>query len=69
MPLVINSLGGGHTYTHTNMHTYRCLHRINFKKQGTHQPQPGLKSEAKNSLSSIIAIYSLSYRIKYEITG
>ena len=36
-PLVINSLGGGHTHTHTNTHTHTHtddLHRINFKKPG-----------------------------------
>ena len=35
MPLVINSLGHGHTLTRT--HTDN-LHRINFKKPGTHRP-------------------------------
>ena len=34
-PLIINSLGSRHTYTHaqthTYMHTYRRLHRNNFK--------------------------------------
>ena len=34
MPLVINSLGGGHTHTHANTHT-NDPHRINFKKPGT----------------------------------
>ena len=39
MPLVINSLGSGHTHTrtHTNTHT-NDPHRINFKKPGA----PGL---------------------------
>ena len=36
--LVINSLGGGHT----NTHTYRCLHRNNFKKPGTCRPAAGM---------------------------
>ena len=46
MPLVINSLGRGHTHTsththtHTNMHT-NDPHRINFKKPGG---APGLKT-------------------------
>ena len=38
-PLVINSLGGGHTHTHTHTHAHTHthtddLHRINFKKPG-----------------------------------
>ena len=38
-PLVINSLGG----VHTNTHTYRCLHRNNFKKPGARRWRtPGL---------------------------
>ena len=40
MPLVINSLRGGHT------HTYRCPHRNNSKKPGmlaTGRHAPGLK--------------------------
>ena len=44
MPLVINSLGRGHT--HTNMHT-DDPHRINFKKPGAlacGRHVPGLKS-------------------------
>ena len=49
MPLVINSLGGGHTHTHTHTHThkhthkhtYRRPHRNNYKKPGAHRP-PGL---------------------------
>ena len=36
MPLVINSLGSGHTLTcpqtYTHIHTYRCLHKGKFKK-------------------------------------
>ena len=31
MPLVINSLGGGHMHTHA----YRCLHRNNSKNQAS----------------------------------
>jgi len=30
MPLVINSLGGGHTHTHTHTH---IVDKSNFKKQ------------------------------------
>ena len=41
MPLVINSLGSGHTQTYT--HTYRRPHKNNFKKPGTCQCMPGLK--------------------------
>ena len=41
MPLVINTLGGGHTNTHT--HTYRHPHRNNLKKPAMRQPHaPGL---------------------------
>ena len=43
MPLVINSLGQGHT--HASTHT-DDPHRINFKKPGARHPQagtPGLK--------------------------
>ena len=42
----INSLRGGHTYTHKHTHTYRLLYRNNFKKPGMHRPSqhvPGLK--------------------------
>ena len=37
MPLVINSLRGGHTHTHTHKHTHTHTddpHKINFKKPG-----------------------------------
>ena len=34
MPLVINSLGGGHTLMQTHTYTYRRLHKSNFKKSG-----------------------------------
>ena len=39
-PLVINSLGGGHTHTSTHTHTYIRLHRNNFKNQARagHRP-------------------------------
>ena len=52
MPLVINSLGGGHTHTntHTHTHAYRRLHRNNFKKPGARRPAagaPGLKTYDK----------------------
>ena len=42
MPLVINSLEGGHThtYTHTNMHT-DIRGQSNFKKPGVHWPVAG----------------------------
>ena len=33
MPLVINSLGGGHTHTYTSMHT-NIRRQRNFKKPG-----------------------------------
>ena len=39
MPLVINTLGGGHTQTHTYTDDQ---HRINFKKPGGRRA-PGLK--------------------------
>ena len=38
MPIVINSLGGGHTYTHTHKHS----HRINFKKPNVYQSVTGM---------------------------
>ena len=47
MPLVIYSLGRGHTRTHMNMHT-DDPHRINFKKPGARRPAasaPVLKCE------------------------
>ena len=37
----ISHLGGGHTHTHAHIHKHTHidnLHRINFKKPGTHQP-------------------------------
>ena len=50
MPLVINSLRGGHahinTHTHTHTHTYRRPCRNNFKKPDTCRPAastPGIK--------------------------
>ena len=43
MPLVIHSLGDGHTNTHTC--AYRRPHRNNFKKPGVRQPcSPDLKT-------------------------
>ena len=45
-PLVINSLGGGHTrkHTHTHIHTHTDdPHRINFKKPGVRRPQAGAR--------------------------
>ena len=36
MPLVIDSLGGGHARKHTN--TYERQHRNNFKKLGMRRP-------------------------------
>ena len=41
MPLVIDSLGGGHTHTQTHTHT-DDPHRINFKKPGAGRHAPGL---------------------------
>ena len=56
MPLVINSLGGGHIHTHrhtdtqahtlTHIHTHKHTHtedphKINFKKPGVHQTAAG----------------------------
>ena len=38
-PLVINSLGGGHTQTHTHRNIIDVLTEIIFKKPGTRQPQ------------------------------
>ena len=40
MPLVIHSLGGGHTHTHTSTHAHiqTFVDRSNSKKPGTPQP-------------------------------
>ena len=41
-PLVINSLGGGDTYTHIYANTHTDdPHRINFKKPGAGWPVAG----------------------------
>ena len=48
MPLVINSLGSGHT--RTNKHTYRRSQRIDFKKSGEHWPKV-LRAWLKNFLT------------------
>ena len=50
-PLVVHSLGDGHTFTHTRTHTYANTHthththtfvdRSNFKKPGAHRPVVG----------------------------
>ena len=37
MPLVINTLRGGHTDRHTDTHTYRHTNQSNFKKPGAKQ--------------------------------
>ena len=46
MPLVINDLGGGHTYiqTHrqTDTHAYQHANQSNFKKTDVHQPVAGM---------------------------
>ena len=45
-PIVINSLGGGHTHTHANTHTHTHTdnpHRINFKKPGARRPAAGAR--------------------------
>ena len=56
MPLVMNSIGGGHIHmqTHTHIHTHTDdLHGINFKKPGV--PLPGLKKdEEKRSGKSLM---------------
>jgi len=48
MPLVINSLGGGHTHTHTHAHTHTHMHvhthtdiadKSNFKKPVARWPK------------------------------
>ena len=41
-PLVINSLGGGHTHANTHMHTF--VDRSNSKKPGAGRSAPGLKT-------------------------
>ena len=40
-PLVINSLGGGHTHTHTSIQTF--ADRSNSKKPGALQPAAGAR--------------------------
>ena len=42
-PLVINSLGGAHTNTHTCKHTFiqTFVDRSNSKKPGVHRPVAG----------------------------
>ena len=52
-PLVINSLGGRHTSTHTRKQT--LVDRTNSKKPGPHQPAagaPGLKIHKISVISS-----------------
>ena len=39
-PLVINSLGGGHSHTHTHKHT-QITDKSNFKKPVTRRPKAG----------------------------
>ena len=57
-PLVINSLGGGHTHTHTNMHTDICR-QSNSKKPGMRQPQPGRWLWVQDNRWNAIDIQSL----------
>ena len=45
-PLVINSLGGGHTHTHTDN-----PHRINFKKPGARRPQASARLVKNDEIS------------------
>ena len=44
-PLVINSLGGGHTHTHKHTHanTHTFADRSNSKKPGACRPQAGTR--------------------------
>ena len=43
-PLVINSLGGGHTHTNTHTHTHSDdPHKINFKKPDADRPEAGMR--------------------------
>ena len=58
-PIVINSLGGGHTHTYANTHT-DDPHRINCKKPGVCQRVPGLKIlQTISILSKVIIMVSL----------
>ena len=55
IPLVINSLGGGHThtYTHTSKHTHTDYpHRINFKKPGERRPQAGMPGSIRKQVTT-----------------
>ena len=58
MPLLINSLWRGHTYT--RMHT-DILHRISFKKPGAHQPAAGAPGLIRHYiLNGRLAKYNLA---------
>ena len=61
MPLIIYSLGGGHTYTHTHTHSHTHTHtdfphRIKFKKPGMHQSKADIWFEmyCRNLLVAIV---------------
>ena len=60
MPLVINSLRGGHTHTHTHRHTHTHTDariKSNFKKPGVcgQRPcMPGLKTNKIDMVSNYI---------------
>ena len=53
MPVVINSLGGRHTHTHTE--TYRRPHKNNFKKSGMRWPMAG--AHLVNKLVTFSSLY------------
>ena len=65
MPLVINALGGGHTYTHIHRHTYQRANQSNFKKPGTRSQMlraPGLKLAHDTIDFSFPILVSLKYK-------
>ena len=60
MPLVIKSLRGGHT--HTNTHTYKRLHRNNFKKPGALAYAPFKTGSMHLALVDLKAGWQMKYR-------
>ena len=66
MPLVMNSLGSGHTHTrkHTLTHTDNP-HRIDFKKAGARRPQAGTHLVEKCEENG--AIFRNTYLANYYI--
>ena len=49
-PLVIYSIGGGHTHTHTHMHTYTHMHKHTHTHTHTHTPTICKESISRNQV-------------------